>query len=239
MNVQNIMESIVENEVNKLYEEAKKENASWLSCDCSHCRLDTVCYVLNRIPPKYIVSSRGITHSFMDWNEHQVKADLDTIAMEGMKIVSSSKRPFHSNDNVIVHEKIIEKPAFNFSTFVGSVIDGSTFEPIVDAKIILKCNGKVAEMIDKTWSNPYITYKGTKGNYSFWLKPDKAETEGEHRVYKFKIEASADGYTPVVYNFEVPFISDSVTKYRLDSTFSLKIKDIVLFREDIINDMEE
>ena len=51
MNVHNLMEEIVKQRVDQLYENAKNEKVEWLSCDCENCRLDTVSFVLNRIPP--------------------------------------------------------------------------------------------------------------------------------------------------------------------------------------------
>ncbi len=239
MNVQNIMESAVESEVNKLYEQVKSEKAAWLTCDCSYCRLDTICYVLNRVPAKYVVSSRGITHSAWEWDNHQIQADLTSIALEGMKIVSRTKRPYHAENNKIIQDKELDKPAFNFATFIGAIIDGSTFEPIPEATVLLSCNGKPAEMIDKSWSNPYKTCKATNGTYSFWVKPVSAKKGGESKTFKFTLDISAEGYTPYKYNFEIPVNSDDVTKLEIDSKFSLKFNDIVLFKEGIINEMDD
>ena len=63
MNVHNLMEDVVIKAVNTLYDKVKAEKVAWLTCDCENCRLDTVSYVLNRIPPKYVVSGRGVTHN--------------------------------------------------------------------------------------------------------------------------------------------------------------------------------
>ncbi|MBQ2571571.1 MAG: late competence development ComFB family protein, partial [Treponema sp.] len=62
-NIHNIMEEQVESRVNQLYDHVKGQNAPWLDCDCENCRKDTICYVLNRIPPRYILSGRGVTHA--------------------------------------------------------------------------------------------------------------------------------------------------------------------------------
>lgn len=238
MNVQNLMEAIVESEVNKLYEQAKKEKAAWLTCDCPNCRMDTICYVLNRIPPKYVVSSRGITHVVGKWDNHQISADLDTIAFEGMKIVSSTKRPFHSQNSIIPEKQKEPVPAFNFPAFLGNIIDGATFEPISGATVLLKSGSKQAQMVDKSWTNPCVTCDATKGTYSFWVKAEPAKKEGLNKKFKFTLEISAEGYTPLKYNFEVPAISDAETKYQLESTFSLKLKDIVLFKEDYVDEAD-
>ena len=57
MTVHNILEEEVINQVNNIYDQAKEIGIAWITCDCEQCRLDTATYVLNRIPPKYIVST--------------------------------------------------------------------------------------------------------------------------------------------------------------------------------------
>ena len=128
---------------------------------------------------------------------------------------------------------------FNFPTFTGVVLDGTTFEPISDATILLKCDGEIVEMVDMTWSNPAKTYKSTKGTYSFWIKPFQTNEEGVTHKFNFTLEISAEKYTSVIYSFELPLTSDSSIKNELDSTYSVKIKDMVLFRDDIKNPMED
>ena len=98
MNVHNLMEDTVTKAVNALYDRVKADNIPWLTCDCENCRLDTVSYVLNRIPPKYVVSGRGVTHNVEYLASSQLQADVDSLALEGMRTVSSTKRPFHSEN---------------------------------------------------------------------------------------------------------------------------------------------
>ena len=174
MTVHNLMEDIVIKAVNHLYEKVKGENVAWLTCDCENCRYDTVSYVLNRIPPKYVVSGRGVTHNAEYLASAQLQADVDSLALQGMRTVSSTKRPFHTEnrqDCEIQGEENVSNPVFNFFTFMGVVLDGNTFEPVTNAKITLKLDGKIAEMVDKTWSNPFYMVPSTKGVYSFWVKP--------------------------------------------------------------------
>ena len=97
MNIHNIFEEQVLLRVGDTYEQLKKMNTPWLTCDCKQCRLDTAAYVLNKIPPKYIVSGRGLTHSASDANI-QLAADMDTLILDGMKRVASTARPFHTKN---------------------------------------------------------------------------------------------------------------------------------------------
>ena len=238
MNVHNLMEDMVIQNVTAMYEQVKDAKAAWLSCDCENCRLDTVSYVLNRIPPKYIVSGRGVTHASETLNNKQLMADVNALILEGMRTVSSTKRPFHTNDRKECSVAADNTPSFNFPTFTGTILDGSTFEPITDAKICMKLNGKPVEMIDKTWINPYTTCRSTHGTFSFWAKSIQAKKEGEHCRFSFTFEISAPGYTNNTYNVEVPVMSESSSRKEIDSTYFLKLKDFILFKEGIENPME-
>ena len=136
MNVHNLMEEIVKQKVDKLYENAKEEKVEWLSCDCENCRLDTVSFVLNRIPPKYVVSGRGATHAAIDLDNTQLQADVESLAMEGMRTVSSTKRPYHLDSSNNDAPKNVQ-PYFNFNSFTGRIFDGATFEPVSNASVLL------------------------------------------------------------------------------------------------------
>ncbi len=230
MNVHNLMEDVVKKAVNTLYDRVKGENVSWLTCDCENCRMDTISYVLNRIGPKYVVSGRGVTHNAEYFASAQLQADIDSLALEGMRIVSATKRPFHNTERKSVDEKL-KHPAFNFFTFMGTILDGNTFEPVSNATITLKMDGKLAEMYDVSWPNPYKTVKSTKGVYSFWVRPVDAEKAGVVKKFPFSLEIQADGYTETVYHFEAPIMSEETVRTELDSTYTLKIKDLVLFRK--------
>lgn len=239
MKVHNLMEDLVSKLVEKLYAQAKKEKSTWLTCDCENCRIDTLSYVLNRIPAKYVVSGRGITHSSEYLNDKQLLADIERIALEGMKIVNSTKRPFHKKNVKPVELPLdIEYPAFNFSTITGTLLDGSTFEPLSGATISLYCDGELAEMIDSTFNNPYTTCPQTKGAYCFWLKSLPAEKADVIKTFKMKLEITAPGYAPLTHHFEINLKSDKTIHSELDSNYSIKIKDLVMFKEDIINEMD-
>ena len=150
---------------------------------------------------------------------------------------NSTKRPYHTQSkNLEIAKNSV--PAFNFSTFTGNILDGTNFEPISNAEVTLKFEGQVAQMIDPTWANPYVTCKTTKGTYSFLVKPLPAEKEGISKKFNFSITVTAPGYTDTEYHFEVPLTSDGMTKNDIDSTYSLKLNDIIIFKNDVENPME-
>ncbi len=227
MKVHNIREEEVFNNVDKTYEMLKNIRTTWFSCDCEQCRADVCAYVLNKVPPKYVVSGRGANYNNCTENT-QDKADLESLVMEAIRIVSSVKRPFHNQTDKITTDTV-SGPAFNFPTFMGTIYDGTTFEPLVNAKVSLKYKGKNAEMMDHTWANPFITDKRTKASYTFWVKPLPAKAENESAVFSFTIEVSANGYEKISYMFKVPLISQENTVQSLNTTYSLKIQDLFLF----------
>ena len=233
------MEDLVTAEVNSLYEQVKKANPAWLTCDCQNCRLDTVSYVLNRISPKYVVSGRGVTHSNEIFADHQLIADISALAMEGLRIISTTKRPFHSlpREECVAHKE--ENPSYNFPTFTGTVLDGNTFEPITGAKLLLKLDGNKVDMVDMTWANPTQTFQSTKGAFTFWAKSLPALKAGESRKFEFELEIEADGYEKSYHYFDVPIISDAETKTELNTACSVKIRDIVLFKREILEESKD
>ena len=227
MNVHNVMEEKVFKHVNELYDQMKNQNISWFSCDCEHCRLDTASYVLNRIPPRYVVSGRGVSHN-VSLDDTQLKADINSLVIEAIQAISNARRPYHNSNK---QEKIdtSENPAFNFPTFIGNVYDGTTFEPLPGAKVLLKHNNVISEMADYTWQNPNTTTSVTKGVFSFWVKPILTKAAKENAVFNFTIEVSAEGFDSISYDFAVPLISDSQPQRALNSTYSLKVQDFYLF----------
>lgn len=239
MKIHNLMEELVENKVNSLYDDLKKMNTVWLTCDCENCRLDAMAFVLNRIPPKYIISSRGINHTVADGNISQIKADIDSLAIEGIRLVSSSKRPPHNLNNLSDSLSVRGKNAyFFFPVFTGTIMDGTTFEPLSNVSITLMKDDKPAEMIDQTWQNPTKTYSSTKGTYSFSVKPELAEKENIDSHFSFSVKAEAEGYDPVSYVFSIPVTSEILTQPVKLSLYSLKIQDLFLFPEGTENPEE-
>lgn len=233
-NIHNIMEEIVSERVNSLYDELMKKNSVWLTCDCENCRLDTVCYVLNRITPRYVVGGRGVTHNANLINENaQIKIDIEKLCIEGMHLVSTAKRPYHNNGKRRPGSAPeVNTAEFNFPTFMGNVFDGNTFEPLAGASVKLTLDGETVDMIDPTWQNPCNTFEATRGSYSFWMAPHIAVSEGMNKKFNFTVEVTCPGYAPVDYSFTVPLTSEKNESVELNSTYSVKIQDIFLFKED-------
>ena len=238
MNVHNIMEEVVSQRIDELYKNLEEAGVSWVSCSCENCRLDAKSYVLNRIPPKYVVSGRGVTHNATELAaDNQIKIDIDALGMEAIRLISETNRPFHSLTRTECEvAKETANPVYNFPTFIGSVLDGSTFEPVENAEVSLFLKGELAAMIDKTWENPVKTYNSTHGAYSFWVRPIPTQDAQNSMRFDFTLEVSAPGYKSAVSSFSVPVESDFLPRHKINSTYSLKIRDIVIFKDDGIEE---
>ncbi|MBO5137240.1 MAG: late competence development ComFB family protein [Spirochaetaceae bacterium] len=232
LRIQNIMESYVSKRVNALYDDLVAENASFLSCDCENCRLDTICYVLNRTHSKYVVSGRGITHAMLA-DDSQLRADIDALVMDGIRIVNSAKRPYHVER--VADDDKLANPSFVFPVFIGTVFDGRTFEPLMDVDVELKSDGELVVMEDCSWANPTKTYKATKGTYSFKPAVIKVESDDLTKNFSYSVTISAKGYQPLHFSFVVPVTSTS----KQQQFFSIKLQDAYLFPEDEMNPMED
>ena len=95
MKVHNLMEEFVTQIVNELYDNLVENKARWITCSCESCRLDAISYVLNRIPPHYIISGRGVVYTAQMLNDPQLRADVSALSMEAIRIISSVQRPYH------------------------------------------------------------------------------------------------------------------------------------------------
>lgn len=231
MKIHNLMEEYVSTHVNKLYDEFEAEKPSWLRCSCEDCRMDVIGYVLNRVPPRYVVSGRGVMHVESALSDVQLRADVNTLALEGIRLINALSRPYHKVQRSM-NQCTTEEPSFNFPVFVGNVRDGSNFEPLSGVKVTLLADNENAAMLDKTWTNPCVTCAATKGVYSFWVKPVPASSINEAQKFVFTIVLEAQDYTPINYSFDLTIISEKCKKMQMDGSPSLKIQDMFMFRLD-------
>ena len=65
MDVHNTVEDIVITRVDEIFKTLDEEGNKKF-CTCNQCRLDVICYVLNRLRPHYIVSHKGASRAHRD-----------------------------------------------------------------------------------------------------------------------------------------------------------------------------
>jgi competence protein ComFB len=230
MDIRNVMEDAVKVVVEELFEIENREKRLGF-CTCDQCKVDVACYVLNRVKPEYIVSSRGLAYSEREGlDKVQRRADVISLVKEGWGKVSHTPR--NTSDHIgrspgSEHEG----PIFNFPTIMGRVFDGRTFAPLGEGAVRLIADGAEVEMLDPNWQNPFVLAGATGGTFIFWPKPLPAEpTEGErHFVFEIKIEVP--GLEGLSHYIEMSLSPEHSA--RLD--FSLqrvhKVPDLYLFPE--------
>lgn len=228
MTIHNTMEEVVKQKVAVIFDQAVCEKQTRLTCDCHLCRLDVICFVLNRIQPQYIVSSQGVAFSQTCFNQ-QLLADIDILIMNAIHIVNNSKRPHadHTPENLDLFRK--SGPVYNFPTFVGTILDGLTFTPLKEVCVSLYHKNEIVKMIDSSWANPYTTNAKIPGTFTFWAEPQKTAEEGNEAVYQFQLKIEAQGYDSLSYFFDVSVKSNEKIFLTYKSEFTHKIPDLYIF----------
>lgn len=162
MSVRNLMEDVVKSTIDELLKEEKYFEGAAMY------KQDIEAYVLNRVPPKYVTSERGILHGRLEAKFlFQQRTDIIFLIHEALNVIKSRRETPSSG----IQDSIESKHLF-FPHIIGEVLEETTFSVVSDVEVTLLFNGKPAKMVDATWSNPYKTHKGTLGYYHFWPDVD-------------------------------------------------------------------
>lgn len=228
--VHNVMEDCVISQVDELLNSLVIEQPDL--CVCQYCRLDTVCYVLNRVPPRYLVSSRGVARTETDSLEYQQQhADITALIYEGIRRVNHNRRPnfAHSLESSAEAAPALNRPVFNIPAIVGRLFNGQNFSPISDVAVQLYRNGELVSMKDVNWQNPYHLVPNTLGTFTFWPRPIIAEIENMRTVFEFSVTVEAPGFEPLHHVFNISVISEfqHAGSFTLGRTF--KLPDLYMF----------
>jgi competence protein ComFB len=158
---------------------------------------DVAAYVLNRLPPRYIMSERGFIRLASEFYEENKKTLVNAIELmflvnKGIDVVT--KRPrfdvvqpdqkreaadLQDNDSGLLH---------SFPQILGRVLTNKEKKYLADARVRLYIDGELSEPAEPTWENPYITREQTKGFFSFWPKPFYSPEKKVVHSIKIEIE---------------------------------------------------
>jgi len=233
MDIRNLMEDVVKAVVQELFDAETKEKRLGY-CTCDQCRHDVACYVLNRVKPEYIVSSRGLAYSEMEGlDKVQRRADIISLVREGWGKVAHTPRPtaIHGAglEQSVVEEA--EGPAYNFPTIMGRVFDGRNFAPIGEGRVRLLDEGAEVQMVDPNWQNPFVLAGATVGTYTFWPRPVPGAVSGDQRSWTFEIRVEAPGFDPLSHFTVVELSPERATRTDVSLQRVQKIPDLYLFPE--------
>jgi len=232
MEIHNVSEDVVFSSIHKIFEIIKKEGNPEGLCLCEQCKVDTICYTLNRIMPHYIVSNRGITRMEQDWTgKQQAEADIATLIYKGLRVVNHNQRPTALHDDTVSEDKVLTEPAFYIPTIIGRLFDGDTFAPLAGVTVELRSKGELVPMRNRNWQNPFTLVTNTPGAFTFWPAPVIADGLDVHRIFEYSLKVESPQYETLTHFLKIPVISSMVTAFSsvsLDRTF--KLPDLYLFR---------
>lgn len=230
MEIHNTTEDIVYNSVQTIFESIKTEGNPEKICLCEQCKMDTICYALNRIEPRYIVSNRGFTRMEQEGIEkQQIEADVASVIYKGLRLVNHNQRPTSPHNGSAAPGEAAPKLAFDIPAIIGRLFDGNTFNPLSDVKVELYCDDELVPMRNSNWQNPYALVTYTPGTYTFWPAPVPAESADIRRTFKYALKIESPDYETLTHFFKIPVVSKMQTSYSysLDRTF--KLPDLYIF----------
>jgi len=231
MEVHNIVEDKVISAVSEIFEIIKTNGNPDEYCICNQCRMDVICYALNRLTPHYIQSSRGVTRVQNDnFQLQQQAADIAALVHEGLKRVNHNQRPnFDHSGEAVEDDAVSKQPVYNVPVIMGRVFNGENFAPLAEAVVELLWDGKLVPVKDGNWQNPYSIVSHTEGNYSFWPAADLASGINKHKIFEYTLRISAPGFETLNHFFKIPVASELLAagSFSLERTF--KLPDLYVF----------
>ncbi len=231
MDIRNIMEDAVKAMVEELFEREDREKRLDF-CTCDQCKLDVVCYVLNRVKPEYIVSSRGLAYSEKEGlDKVQRQADLISMVKEGWGKVSHFPRLTSDHVGGGPLNVDLKGPVFNFPTIMGRVFDGRTFAPLGEGAVRLLTGGAEVAMVDPNWQNPFVLAGATGGTYIFWPRSIVASPQEVDRKVVFEIKVEVPGLEGISHYIEITSIPESSARLDFSLQRVFKVPDLFLFPE--------
>jgi competence protein ComFB len=229
----NAMEDIVQKRIDAVYAEMAKDPQNEGLCMCEQCKLDAACFVLNRVKPRYMLSSRGVVREEqLTLDKQQTRADVDNLVLQAMKIVGHNRRNAKNHTDGSENAATKNQAVFNIPIIIGRLFNGQNFEPMEDINVELYHEGKLLQMKNSNWRNPFHLSPETLGTYTFWAEAVAAKAAGEHRVFDFLLRAQAAGFEALTHHFEVPATSEeaSIGTFSIEDKF--KVIDLYFFHPE-------
>jgi competence protein ComFB len=209
MKVHNSAEEQVFAAVTEIFdaEEAKEKKRF---CTCELCRTDVACFVLNRMPPMYQTSGRGLAHRELDYQEKlQREADLVALVYQGIERITIARRSHVGRCEETHEDQTIKGFFFNFPQILGRLFHSTSFEPLTGIHVrLLSEDGLEMKMTDFRWSNPCIIPESTPGVFLFWPVPERAAESGIQRSFELKIAVDDAGFESLRHYFTVSLASE-------------------------------
>ena len=154
--------------------------------------LDVAAYALNRIPPKYITSERGLTRELIQASDGSGNGEegnrllnvIELITLVNRAVDVVVKRRRDSGPSRTARRAVPTDDAdlhltyfYNMPHIFGRIVDSASGAPVIAAQATLWINEHVSVPAEPGWRNPYTTNEQTKGYFSFWPQVEMGEAE--------------------------------------------------------------
>ena len=164
---------------------------------------DVAAYVLNRVPPRYVMSERGFLRMALEHSEDQDHSkslanviELMILVNQGVELVRSRRvsEPFERDplDGTEGFADGDEEPRVvfihNYPQIIGRVVDATTGGPVPGARVTMHIDGDIVPPAAPGWQNPYLTSDHTRGHFSFWPRSTRSESEQMSGELLFTVE---------------------------------------------------
>jgi competence protein ComFB len=229
MEIHNTTEDLVFSSIEAICASIEQQGNPDKLCLCDRCRIDAACFVLNRIPPHYIISNRGAARiEQISISRQQTEADVVSMAFEALKRVSHNQRPNTDHSNA-PGKALKPGPVFNIPTIIGRAFDGGNFSPLAGASVELWREEELVGMKNRNWQNPCVLVANTQGVFTFWPESVPAGEVGLRENFTYSVKIEAGDFEPKNHFFTIPVISEAgnTESFSIDRTF--KLPDLYLF----------
>lgn len=225
MEIHNLMEELVRSLVDEVSRD-DEERPTRHYCTSDECRTDAICYVLNRLPGRYVSSGRGYAHLTEELKQdHQLGIDVLRLVHEGLGRVSATRRAFYDGGD----SSPADGPVFNFPTIKGRLLDGLQFFPVTHVEVELLIDGARCEMYDHRWNNPYEIADQTPGTFIFWPAPRPAAAAGESRSWSCELQVTDSRFESFRHWFTIDLTSEAEPTRRFGLDRDFRLPDLYLF----------
>lgn len=160
---------------------------------------DVAAYVLNRLPPRYIMSERGFTRlaaEHLDENSSSLGSMIGILVLvnQGIDLVMRRRRPLSDEGGrpISVEEQL--SPVHNLPQIFGKVVDEVSGAAVHGASVRLSIDGRTATPAEPGWPNPFVTQRSTNGYYSFWPAP--VRDNSEIQTFTLSLDVDHPEYQP-------------------------------------------
>lgn len=206
MEIRNLMEDEVVRIIHRICDEEEQSGDFGYSTG-QECRVDAVCYILNRTRPRYVSSARGMSHlAYESDHDTQAHIDLVNLAHEALRRITSFRREYYDSSDRTDGDD--ETPYLAMPIITGRLLSATSFAPLSDITVELRFRDSIVAMVDRRWDNPYSVSDNASGQYSFWPKIPEQESERDSDI-EFCLAVQDERFEPFRHYFSVPPLSDT------------------------------